>query len=233
MLVSALPEQQDGVSTFEHELFAPKPVRIFKNSELKNPSKHLAPAEVEHFVAVVELINALKKPSDTIALKKARDRFERIYKAKQAEPSDLALGEDLANALAKFTGQPPREAVELLERKRPGPRATADPRWLLSYEVSEMLNPSSRLVLWWTGERFTPAIWCDDIRTAFYVRALLSAAGGVGLRICPHCTDVFFQGRQDQDYCSVAHREAHRVARWRATKQARQKGGRRGTRKTR
>ena len=69
----------------------------------------------------------------------------------------------------------------------------------------------SQLVLWWTGVRFTPAIWCYDMKTAFYVRALL----GKGLRICPHCSEPFPQKRPDQNYCSVAHREAHRVARWR------------------
>jgi hypothetical protein len=219
VLVRARPDQQEGLSTFEHELFPPCPVRIFKNSELKSARKHLTVAEVQHFTATVELIQALKNPSDTIALKRAKDGFEDVYKVKRNEPSDLLeLGEEFANALAKFTGQSPREAVETLERKRPGPRAAADPRWLLSYEVSEMLNLSSRLVLWWTGERFTPAIWCDDIKTAFYVRALLSAVGGVGLRTCPHCSDLFFQERPDQNYCSIAHREAHRVARWRAAK---------------
>ncbi|MFZ3214201.1 MAG: hypothetical protein WA188_22065 [Terriglobales bacterium] len=236
VLVRARPEKQEGLSTFEQELSPPCPVRIFKNSELKDARKHLTVAEVQHFTAVVELIQALKNPSDTIALKRAKDGFEEVYKAKRAEPSDLIeLGEEFANALAKFTGQPPREAVETLERKRPGPRAAADPRWLLSYEVSEMLTSSCRLVLWWTGERFTPAIWCDDIKTAFYVRALLSVVGGVGLRICPHCGDVFFQERRDQNYCSIAHREAHRAARWRAAQLSKhqKKGGKNVAKKTR
>jgi len=47
----------------------------------------------------------------------------------------------------------------------------------------------SQLVLWWTGVRFTPAIWCYDMKTAFYVRALL----GKGLRICPHCSESFLR----------------------------------------
>lgn len=234
VLVPAKPEHREGVATFAHESAPIPPVRIFKNPELKDARKHLTVAEAQHFRAVVELIQALKNPADTIALKRAKDRFDEVYKAKRKEPSDLLeLGEEFANALAKFTGQSPREAVETLDRKRPGPRAAADPRWLLSYEVSEMLSSSSRLVLWWTGERFTPAIWCDDIKTAFYVRALLSVVCGVGLRTCPHCGDVFFQERPDQSYCSVAHREAHRVARWRAAKAKRpkEKGGRNVTRK--
>jgi hypothetical protein len=236
VLIRATPEQQEGLSTFEPELLPPGPVRVFKNSELKDARKHLSVSEAQHFRAVVQLIQALKNPSDALALERAKDGFEQVYRAKRAEPTDLSeLGEEFANALAKFTGQSPKEAVETLERKRPGPRAAADPRWLLSYEVSEMLSSSSRLVLWWTGEYFAPAIWCDDIKTAFYVRLLLSVVGGVGLRICPHCGDVFFQDRSDQNYCSVAHREAHRVARWRAAKvfRSKKKGGENVTRKAR
>jgi hypothetical protein len=236
VLVPAKPGQGEGSPTFAHETGPSQPVRIFKNSELRDAHQHLTEGEVRHFKAVVELIQALRNPSDTIALKRAKEGFEEVYRAKREDPSDLlGLGEEFANALAKFTRQSPREAVETLERKRPGPRAAADPRWLLSYEVSEMLNSSSRLVLWWTGERFAPAIWCDDIKTAFYVRALLSVVGGVGLRICPHCGEVFFQERPDQNYCSVAHREAHRVARWRAAKvsKSKGKGGKNVTRKTR
>jgi len=65
-------------------------------------------------------------------------------------------------------------------------------------------------VLWWTNKTFRPALWCPTMKIAFYARALLG-----GIRICPHCDGLFFQDRPDQNYCSVAHREAHRVARWR------------------
>src|SRR5579863_7534798 len=113
VLVPAKSEHREGVATFTHELLPPSPVRIFKNSELKDAHKHLTAGEVQHFRAVVELTEALKNPSDTIALKKAKDGFEKVYKAKRDEPSDLLeLGEEFANALAKFTGQSPREAVE-------------------------------------------------------------------------------------------------------------------------
>ena len=74
----------------------------------------------------------------------------------------------------------------------------------------------ARLVLWWSEDGLKPAIWCREMRTGFYARALLSVVGAKGLRICPHCGEPFLQERSDQDYCSVAHREAYRVARWRS-----------------
>ncbi|MGA9039749.1 MAG: hypothetical protein WB421_04365 [Terriglobales bacterium] len=236
VLIPATAEQQEGVATFQQELGAPTPVRRFKDSDLKDAAKHMTKAEARHFHAVVALTQALQNPSDTIALRNANAAFDEAYTLRRAEPSPfMELGEDFAIVLGRTIGVPPQEAVEIFDRKRPGPRAASDPRWMLSYAVSESLSISSQLVLWWTGHRFTPAIWCDDMKTAFYVRALLSAVGGNGLRICPHCSKPFVQKRPDQDYCLVAHREAHRVARWRAakTKQRQRKGTKNGTRKTR
>ncbi len=93
----------------------------------------------------------------------------------------------------------------------------------------------ARLVLWWNKERFLPAIWCPNLKTAFYARALLDIVGTKSFRLCAFCADWFRQKRTDQDYCSVAHREAHRVARWRANQKLKiqKKGRKRGTRKTR
>ncbi len=236
VLIRATAGQQEGVATFEPELGAPIPVRRFKDSDLKDAANHMTEAEARHFHAVIALAHALQDPSDTIALRKANAAFDEAYRLRRAEPTTFAkLGEDFAIALGRAIGAPPQEAAEIYDRKRPGPRAASDPRWMLSYAVSEGLGISSQLVLWWTGVRFTPAIWCYDMKTAFYVRALLSAVGGKGLRICPHCSKPFVQKRPDQDYCSIAHREAHRVARWRAAKvkPPREKGGRNVTRKTR
>ena len=44
-----------------------------------------------------------------------------------------------------------------------------------------------------------------------------------------YCDKPFFQDRSNQNYCCVAHREAHRVARWRASQKlkAQRKGGKR------
>ena len=61
-----------------------------------------------------------------------------------------------------------------------------------------------------------PAIYCTDLDSAFYVHTFLIApTGSIGYRMCPHCGEQFLQERSNQDYCIPAHREAHRVARWR------------------
>jgi hypothetical protein len=213
-------------------------VRVFRDSDLKDARKHLTESEATHFYAIVALAQALRHPSDSIAIEKARSVLEKAYEMRRAEPrfgNPPPAG--LAEGLSHLVGLPPQQSLEVWEGKRTGPRAAADPAWQLSYEVSQAIFFWTRLVLWWTpSRRFTPAIWCQDMRSAFYVRALLTAAGGKGLRICPHCDEPFLQVRPDQSYCSIAHREAHRVARWRAViaSKSRKKGGvKRGTRKAR
>jgi hypothetical protein len=236
VLIATTPDQQEGLATFDQEVIPPRPVRTLKDSDLKNANKYLTESDARHFGAVVALAQALRNPSDSIALEKARGALEKAYESRRAEPTfGNPPSLEFAEGLSRWSGLPPEEALEVWERKRPGPRAAADPRWLLSYEVSCGLFFFARLVLWWTGDRFTPAIMCEDIKTAFYVRALLSAVRGKGLHICPHCNDPFLQQRPDQNYCSIAHREAHRVARWRAVKakKSKEKGPRHGSRKAR
>lgn len=230
------PNKAEGFTTFIRELGPATPVRVFKVSELKNAHQHFTPEEAEHFDAVIALTTALQN-SDQIALRKAEERLKKAYETKGNEPTDLyrLIDGQFGNDVIKSTNLLPREALDVVLGRRPSSRAAKDACWLLSEDVSEMLSASSRLVLWWTGERFTPAIWCDDLKAAIYVRAMLSVVGGKGIRICPHCSEIFFQRRPDQNYCSVAHREAHRVARWRAMKlmKSKTKGGKRGTGKTR
>jgi hypothetical protein len=239
LLIPATPEESEGLATFLTEIGPPKPVRTFKNSDLRNATKHLTKSDAQHFYAVIALTQALQNPPDVIALKNAKTAFDEWYKMQPGFGLLSILGDDevsqeLYEEMVWMSHLPPNEAAKFLEGKRPGRRASEDPRWLLSYQMSSKLS-SARVVLWWTGERLAPAIWCDEMETAFYVRALLNVVGGQGFRICPHCTEPFLQRRSNQSYCSIAHREAHRVARWRTTKarQSRKKGGKRGSRKAR
>ncbi len=239
VLIEATPEEQEGLATFDPGLGPPRPVRTLKDSDLKNANRYLTQSEATHFSAVVALAHALRTPSDSIALKNARRALEKAYELRRAEPTvGGPATPEFAEALSRWSGLPPEEAVEVSEGRRPSPRTAADPRWWLSYEVSRGLFFFAHLVLWWTKDRFTPAIMCEDIKTAFYVRALLSAVGGKGFHICPHCDEPFMQQRPDQNYCSIAHREAHRVARWRAAKSSKaaksqKRGGKNGPRKAR
>lgn len=74
------------------------------------------------------------------------------------------------------------------------------------------------------------AIFCPDTFTAVAVNMLCDQ-----IKMCPQCHKLFL-GKSNQNYCSVQHREAYRVARWRgrkkqginarkATKKAEKKGG--------
>lgn len=118
---------------------------------------------------------------------------------------------------------------ELVEQVRAARKAEPDkPERVLSERLSDMLA-LVRLVLWWNEKerRFLPALYCaGGIPDAAFVRLLLSVAAGkkaLGLRVCPHCSTLFLQGRPDQEYCSIRCREAYRVARWRG-KQKKSRG---------
>lgn len=114
-------------------------------------------------------------------------------------------------------------------------RPIQEPHRFLCWEVTRTLLDRVRLVLWWDEDRFLPALYCEDRTTALYLRVLLKAAGGRGLATCLKCGEWFVQDRANQNYCSIAHREAHRVSRWRTQQkqQATRKGSKRGSRKTR
>jgi hypothetical protein len=142
------------------------------------------------------------------------------------EQSDEEKSQSLYHSLSVVFGLGPgheEEAKEIWDGVKLSPREEKDARWLLSRQISREL-PSVQLVLWWAGGYFTPALYCPYRPSALYVRALLRLGGNTkALAVCPHCGNVFIQARRDQQYCSVAHREVHRVARWRAQKKIRKK----------
>lgn len=108
----------------------------------------------------------------------------------------------------------------LIRRVRTAARQDLElPQRRLSQLLSEFLE-SVQLVLWWTGKQFLPALYCaGGLEGALLVHTLFSIVGWrKGLGVCPYCGSMFRKQRADQDYCSVAHREAHRVARWRGAK---------------
>jgi hypothetical protein len=241
VLIGAKPNEEEGFATFLTELGPLQPVRALRNSDLKGASSAMSVQEGKHFAAVNLLRQALGPKPDPLAVDKASELLRQSYELKRKQrdatrPSGTNWEDsDFARALATMSGMVSgKEALEVYEGLRPGPRASADVRWLLSHEVSHALH-EARLVLWWNKERFLPAVWCPNIKTAFYARALLDIVGTKSFRVCAYCGDLFRQKRTDQDYCTISHREAHRVARWRAAQKvkATRKEGKRGTRKTR
>jgi hypothetical protein len=93
-------------------------------------------------------------------------------------------------------------------------------RWNYSRLVSQMFE-KAQLVMWHSESnwRFLPALYCPDRNTASVVATLTKH-----LRICPKCDAIFIPAADNVDYCSPAHREAHRVARSRWRKQQAIKG---------
>jgi hypothetical protein len=246
VLIPCPPSEAEGFATFAPEDGKPQAVRAFRNADLKNAKKHLPGNTGRRFTAVMKLKRALENPDDPISEEeslRALAEADHLLRSGPESPLRAAIPPDVPENLVedvtagKLAGHALIEKLEHFWGLRPGPRASKDPGWLLSYVISMELR-EARLVLWWKGKTFRPALWCPDMKTAFYARVLLDVVGGKGFRMCPHCGAWFVQDRADQTYCSVAHREAHRVARWRAQQKlkATEKGKRRkkdGTHKAR
>jgi hypothetical protein len=168
---------------------------------------------------------------DELALATAKDRLEQVYRLRakedcsqpqlQNEESRKKFGE----LIAASVGLSPGESFKHYEGLRPGPKAMKTPSWLLSQEVSRIVAMWAQIALWWVDGRFIPAIYCFNMKTALYIHSFfLAPSGGRGFRICPCCGEQFFQGRSNQEYCKPAHRDAHRVARFRDKKKALKSG---------
>ncbi len=210
-----------GEATFLIELGNPQPVRAVTMQELKNAARQMKGADGKQFFALLALRGALES-GDNLALDKAKELMEHAYRLREAEKLPTVNPEvdwQLGELFARDSGLTPEETSRYLSGFRPGPRARENPSRLLSYEVSKAIAApldNAQIVLWWMNGAFRPAIYCPDTKTALYVHTFFIApVGGPGFRICPYDGEQFFQDRPNQDYCCPAHREAHRVARWR------------------
>jgi hypothetical protein len=222
ILVPAARGQRGLPATFALAGKPPYLVRVFEDSELERAIQRLPSDEKAHFLSVVELKKALEC-GDKLALRRATDRLQEALELRPKPSKDVinAGGNEVNNAdlfwkLGNILGlSPGRElqAKDIWYGIALTPKERENARWLLSRQLSQELL-SVQLVLWWTGDHFTPALHCPYAPSALYVRALLLRT----LAICPHCGTPFSPKRRDQQYCSIPHREAHRVARWRAGK---------------
>lgn len=239
---------QEGVATFLPEFFDPQPVRTVKEADFRPKSAMHQDAigtmwdyEREQLITALALVKAWQS-RDHLAIAHARERLQRAMQLKRRadDKSGVMPSADVefARCLISVFGLKPGQEKEALERwhgyKR-GPKADRDHRWLLSQLISEALT-SVRVVLWWSGREFRPALYCSDLKAALYVFLLMKIARGQGWAVCPKCGEFFEQKRSNQNYCSIAHREAHRVARWRATRvgaKSSKRGGRNVSHKAR
>ena len=247
ILVPALASEAMGQATFLSEADHVHHVRAITLDEVKGTAKKLRGVEAVRFDALLSLRTALEG-RDQLTLSTAKERMEKFYRVRQAEKPKITGFDDddyerfLGEMIADRVGLPPDEAGKYITGKRPGPRAEANPQRWFSFEVSQAVGfplQNAQVVLWWINGEFRPAIYCPDAKTALYIHTFfLAPAGGLGFRICPYDGEQFFQERPNQDYCCPAHREAHRVARFRDNKKRkaaeRGKDGRKhGTKKAR
>ena len=204
--------KQEGVASF---LPKPTPVRRLTVDELepkmlKGLLKELSANDRQHLFGVLDLISAVDA-KDSLALQKAA---KRIHSSRAP----------MHKLMRRLLGVPPErmKVVEDLQLALAGMKAERFPHEELSRAVSYSLSKCS-LVLWWTGKRFLPALFCPDTETGLYVLVLLAKVRGKALTICPKCGQPFVRKRNNQSYCSTKHREAHRMARWRAVKAQKKK----------
>jgi len=83
--------------------------------------------------------------------------------------------------------------------------------------VTERLK-DVRLVLWFApeppGRILTLALFCPDLQTGIFLKSFLE------VRCCPYCERLFSPRANNIMYCTTAHRDAHRMNRYRRSKKA-------------
>jgi len=195
--------------------------------------------ERKHLLAFRMWIEAHGK-KDLLAMKHAEEALREALRLRrqQNHRAGISSGDaEMERILRKYyrlaEGQE-QEAIARYDGYSVGRRAAGEIRLLMSEEISKALE-SVRLVLWFSPAGFRIALYCPHVKTALYVFCLLSFVSGAGIAVCPKCGKLFQQQRSNQNYCSIEHREAHRVARWRAAKRSAlaKKKGAYGTRETR
>ncbi len=233
VLIRCSPNKREGYATF-NTLRADQAVRAFGDEDLERTPyilRALREHEREHWYALLDLMQAMEHKKRR-GLRKALRRLGAAAKGErgqarrpwQGNQADLEFGRSLTRVLGLRPNQA-KEALDIFEGYKPPRGAESDLRHRLSYEVSRALLNHVRLVLWWNGERFLPAFFCEDHKAAIYVWFLLKFFTTDGaIRICPQCGNPFIQqGRADKGFCSTTHRDAHRQARWRARKKRKQR----------
>jgi hypothetical protein len=186
-----------------------QPVRALQDTDLDRNSeagrkfwRALPTADQNRLLALIGLRQSLEA-NDPLSVKKREEAYRRVVPELLAAMPGIhePLKENFHAVMARVFAERGK-SLNVLER-------------VLTHALR-----NARLILWRKEkeQRSLPAIYCPDVATALYVRALVAIGGGSALLVCPRCGNPFVQQRSDQDYCSIRCREAHRVARWRAAK---------------
>jgi len=221
LLIPASANEAMGEATFHGGSDARVLVRSIEFQELRKLVGGMKGAWAEHFSALLALRGALEAV-DEVQLHNAKERLANAIHSLERKRLRLSGFPGVSPEFAASNEQKDREWREhplaFFFLTEPTSGVNEDAFVLFSHEVSRTDGlRRARIVLWWNDGRFVPAIYCDSSIAALYVHTFLIApTGDIGYRVCPKCGSLFLQSRADQDYCAPAHREAHRVARWRA-----------------
>ncbi len=204
------------------------PVRRFNDADFSLALKDMRVGQARRFVALRLLLTAIARKQEE-DIKSARERlcvavasdcksiegsFRVEGKGKQRKKLTNYQEGSLMGILARVL-KPcdlADEAKIMTERY-----LTEDPVRLFGAETSGAMK-GVQLVLWRSGTRLMPAVYCEDRVAAAYTTAFF----GRGWKVCPYsaCGEWFIPTRDRQDHCCPKHREAHRVARWRMRQKA-------------
>jgi hypothetical protein len=242
LLVSSTTHEQEGEVTFQ-DFLRPFPVRRVTREVLTSDPflQCCSKEQMQEFGVVVELIQAYKlrskpgyKEKGKRIWKETVNKLEQLVAARrdtdakigfrgpEDEKKDLEWGRWLISNEDTWGGgletKNPKRAAALWSGHVLTPRIKAKPSLLLSLILSKHLS-GLRVVLWWWKKSLQPALYCEQIHSAFYVKALLSLAELRGLAVCRYsaCNKIFQQSRSDQECCSARHRDANRMAHYRLT----------------
>jgi hypothetical protein len=216
LLIPASHSESMGEATFEVKSGPPKFIRAIDIKELKKVAGQMRGAQAEHFFSLLSLRGALEA-RDELQLRNAKERLAKAVSTLESERQHRRESDAEREQRHREWVKHPLAFFFLLEQDF---SVNEDAFRLFSHEVSRSDWPrDARIVLWWNAGSFRPAIYCENAVAALYIHTFfISPVGGPGFRSCPYDGEQFFQGRPNQEYCCPAHREAHRVARWRAQK---------------
>ncbi len=189
-----------------------------KSSDLRTKWRGLEQTVKKDLTRALTLGRAISTPKSLRFFAQLyHDMLVQIYGEEGNEMDIPWTPEALAQIRKKIPTYEPMKSKRLARDFQPEERHASMVGGLVSFDLQK-----ARLVLWWSHRRFTPAIWCPDLATAFRALALPIFAGSETLGLCRWCKEIFCRRRSDQEYCCKRHSECHRVSRWRA-KQRRRK----------
>lgn len=209
-------EAYDGLANFDAQHSFRKLLLATTADLYANIKRCLNSHELLVFRACLELKQAHEK-KDQLALQRAYEDLWPVISGKNLWPSSVMAG---------IVGGPLNDEIVPLDQTEIkktfsaiAKEASSDQRWHQHYlpplVTKEMDN--ARFVLWWSHKHreFMPAVYCPTLKAAVFYLGFIGE-----IRSCARCRKLFVPKNSNVDYCSPAHGDAHRVARWRAQKKS-------------